>query len=135
MIMGFLAIWAGILLMLMLGEDGNRFISISLIFFGTLAVGVYFWMMKTTGSRVYKRLIDYHAPFVMSIKDDAILMNIKNEIYEMPWHELKKAVIVNDMILLYPTEKMFYIFPKEDFGVGEFDAFETMVKEKVQQIF
>ncbi|MEP7128105.1 MAG: YcxB family protein [Chitinophagales bacterium] len=135
MIMGFLAIWAGLLLFLILGKDGNRFLSASLIFSGIVAIGIYFWLMQTTGARVYKRLAEYRAPFVMTINNEAILMTIHENTYEMPWKELMKALILPDMILLYPTEKMFYIFPKENFKAGEFDAFETMVREKVAAIF
>lgn len=135
MIMGFLAIWAGILLFLILGNEGSRFLSISLIFFGVLAIGIYYWMMKTTGSRVYKKLTGYHAPFIMAINNQAVLMTIREETYEMPWPEIKKALIADDMILLYPTERMFYIFPRQNFAETEFLEFEQLVREKVTTIF
>lgn len=135
MIMGFLAIWAGILLFLILGDEGSRFLSISLIFFGVLAIGIYYWMMKTTGSRVYKKLTGYHAPFIMAINNQAVLMTIREETYEMPWPEIKKALIADDMILLYPTERMFYIFPRQNFAETEFLEFEQLVREKVTAIF
>ena len=76
MLMGILAIWAGLLLFVILGSDGNRFLSLSLVLSGILAIGIYFWLMKTTGTRVYKRLKDYHEPFLMEINNDNIEMTI-----------------------------------------------------------
>lgn len=134
MIMGLLAIWSGLLLFAILGDEGNRFLSISLIMSGLVAVGVYFWMMKTTGTRVYKRLKDYHEPFDMEIGHESIFMTIHNNTYEMPWFELKKALVVPDMILLYPTERMFYIFPRSSFKDQDYESFEAMVKEKLEVI-
>lgn len=135
MLMGILAIWAGLLLFVILGSDGNRFLSFSLVLSGILAIGIYFWLMKTTGTRVYKRLKDYHEPFLMEINNENIEMTIGGSTYEMPWTALKKALIVPDMILLYPTEKMFYIFPKNNFEDGKYADFEILVREKVNAIF
>ena len=135
MLMGILAIWAGLLLFVILGSDGNRFLSFSLVLSGILAIGIYFWLMKTTGARVYKRLKDYHEPFLMEINNDNIQMTIGGSTYEMPWTALKKALIVPDMILLYPTEKMFYIFPKNNFEDGKYEDFEILVREKVNEVF
>lgn len=135
MLMGILAIWAGLLLFVILGSDGNRFLSFSLVLSGILAIGIYFWLMKTTGTRVYKRLKDYQEPFLMEINNENIEMTIGGSTYEMPWTALKKALIVPDMILLYPTEKMFYIFPKNNFEDGKYADFEILVREKVNAIF
>lgn len=135
MLMGILAIWAGLLLFVILGADGNRFLSISLVLSGILAIGIYFWLMKTTGARVYKRLKDYHEPFLMEINNEHIQMTISGSTYEMPWTVLKKALIVPDMILLYPTERMFYIFPKSNFEEGQYEEFEVLVREKISAVF
>lgn len=135
LLMGFLAIWAGLLLFLILGKDGNRFLSFSLLLSGILVIGIYYRLMKTTGSRVYKRLKDYHDSFVITVNDESILLSLRENTYEMPWVEIKKAIIATDVILLYPSERMFYIFPKENFVDGDYAAFETMVREKISAIY
>lgn len=135
LLMGFLAIWAGLLLFLILGKDGNRFLSLSLLLSGILVIGIYYRLMKTTGSRVYKRLQDYHDPFVITVNPASILLSIRENTYEMPWAEIKKAIIATDIILLYPSERMFYIFPKENFADDDYAAFESMVREKISAIY
>ncbi len=132
--MGFLAVWAGLLLFLILGKDGNRFLSFSLLLSGLLVIGIYYRLMKTTGTRVYRRLKDYHEPFDISVNDESIHLSVHENTYDMPWTELKKALIATDMILLYPSEKMFYIFPKENFSEGDYAVFETMVRQKIAAI-
>lgn len=135
MLMGLLAIWAGLLLLLILGKDGNRFLSISLIISGCIVIGIWFWLMRNTGKRVFKRLAKYHDPMVMTIDEQAIIMTIQSENYELPWADIKKALITADMILLYPTERMFYIFPEANFKNADFTEFESLVRKKVAAIF
>ena len=71
----------------------------------------------------------------MQIGDEKIEMTIRGTIYEMPWKDIKKAIVKPDMILLYPTETMFYIFPQKNFKGDEFSGFEKLVREKTQKIY
>lgn len=135
LILGFMAGWAGLLLLLILGKEGNKFLSISLIFSGVIAIIIYFWMLKTIGKRVYKKIPQYHDPFMIAINDQLILMTIHGETFELPWESIKKAVVTNNNVLLYPTDRMFYIFPKRNFSNNEFEEFEELVRNKVPAIF
>lgn len=135
MILGFLSIWAGLLLFLILGKDGNKFLSISLVAFGLIAIAVYYWMMKTIGKRVYKKLTGYRDPFEIDINPQSINMTIRQTSYAIPWEDVTKAVIAPDVILLYPTDRMFYIFPKNNFDGNEFEGFAQLVMEKVTEIY
>ena len=134
-ILGIMAIWAGVLLYLILGENGNKFLSLSLVVFGVVAIGIYFWMIRSIGKRVYKKLKNYHDPIPMQIGDKSILMTIGGETYEMPWNDIKKAVIDNGLILLYPTERVFYIFYRDHFKERQFEQFEEWVRQRVTPIF
>ena len=135
MILGFLSIWAGLLLFLILGKDGNKFLSISLVAFGLIAIAIYYWMMKTIGKRVYKKLTGYRDPFVIDINPQNINMTVRETSYEIPWEDVKKALIAPELILLYPTDRMFYIFPKNNFEGNEFEGFEQLVRRKVTEIY
>jgi hypothetical protein len=53
----------------------------------------------------------------------------------MPWADIKKAVVTADIILLYPTERMFYIFPEKNFQPGDFPEFEKLVREKAGKVY
>ena len=134
-ILGFMAIWAGVLLYLILGENGNKFLSLSLVVFGVMAIGIYFWMIRTIGKRVYKKLKNYHDPIPIQIGEESILMTIGGETYEMPWIDIKKAVIDNGLILLYPSERVFYIFYRDHFKERQFEQFEEWVRQRVTHIF
>jgi hypothetical protein len=133
--LGVLAVWSGGLLFLILGKEGNKLLSISLIILGAGSILTYYVIMRTLGKRVYNRLTDYHDPFIIEIEDDHILMKIKDSSFEMPWQEIKKAVITSEIVLLYPTDRMFYIFPKNNFMESEFEGFKMLVTEKVSSVF
>ena len=135
MVLGFMAIWAGLLLFLILGKEGNRFLSFSLIIFGIVAIAIYYRMLKTTGNRVYKRLKDYHDPITVTINDETIDLNIHDQLYEMPWADITKAIVTDDIVLLYPSESMFYIFPAKNFKEEDFAGFGEMIRSKVEHIF
>ncbi len=92
-------------------------------------------MMKTIGKRVYKKIPQYHDPFMIAITDELILMTIHEQAYELPWEDVKKAVITDKHVLLYPSDRMFYIFPKGNFNKNEFEEFEGLVRKKVPAIF
>ncbi|MBA2407316.1 MAG: YcxB family protein [Chitinophagales bacterium] len=133
--LGMLAVWSGLLLFLILGKEGNKFLSISLMVTGAGAMLAYYIIMRTLGKRVYNRLSAYHDPFVIEIEENHIRMNIKDSHLKIPWAEIKKAVISPEIVLLYPTDRMFYIFPKSNFQENEFDYFKKLVSEKVPSVF
>jgi len=133
--LGLLAAWAGILLSLVKGGGRNLWYSVPLIVYGVVAVILHFYISKTIGRRAFKKLKDYHEPFSISVNEEGLIIEIKMKQYEVPWDNLKKALIADELILLYPNDAVFFIFPKENFSGNEFDEFEMIVKEKVGKVF
>jgi hypothetical protein len=135
LILGLLAAWAGVLLALVKGGGNNLWYSVPLILYGIVAIAIHFFMTKTIGKRAFKKLIDYHDPFSISIGEDGLIIEIKAKQYEVPWSNLKKALIPDELILLYPSDAVFFIFPRGNFSENEFDEFRKIVREKVEKVF
>ena len=135
LILGLLAVWAGVLLALVKGGGNNLWYSIPLITYGLIAIAIHFFMTKTIGKRAFKKLKDYHEPFSMSIEEEGLIIEIKAKQYEVPWSNLKKALITDELILLYPSDAVFFIFPRGNFSGSEFEEFKMLVREKVQKVF
>ena len=109
--------------------------SVPLIVYGVFAIILHFYISKTIGKRAFKKLKDYHEAFSISVDEDGLIIEIKEKQYEVPWGNLKKALITDELILLYPNDAVFFIFPKENFSGNEFEEFERMTREKVAQIY
>lgn len=135
LILGLLAAWAGLLLALVKGGGNNLWFSIPLITYGVIAIAIHFYMAKTIGKRAFKKLKDYHDPFSISTGEDGLIIEIKTKQYEVPWGNLKKALITDELILLYPNDVVFFIFPRENFSGNEFEEFKVQVQEYVPKIF
>src|SRR6476619_3763268 len=73
LILGLLAVWAGVLLALVKGGGNNLWYSVPLILYGGVAIGVHFFMTRTIGKRAFKKLKDYQDPFTISIGEDGLV--------------------------------------------------------------
>jgi len=133
--LGLLSAWAGLLLLLVKGGGINLWYSVPLMVYGVIAIMAHFFMMKTIGKRTYKKLSDYHDPMTIEINDEKISFSIHDAVNEIPWSNFIKALIADDMVLLYPSEKVFFIFPKKNFQPNEFSEFEKITREKIQNSF
>jgi len=135
LILGLLAVWAGLLLALVKGGGNNLWYSVPLITYGVVAIAIHFYITKTIGKRAIKKLKDYQDPFSITIGEDGLTIEIKAKQYEVPWGNFKKALIADELILLYPNDSVFFIFPRENFSENEFDEFKRQVQEKIQKVF
>ncbi len=43
--------------------------------------------------------------------------------------------MTEELILLYPIDAVFFIFPRVNFSANEFDEFRNKVKENVAKVF
>ncbi|MFI5135145.1 MAG: YcxB family protein [Chitinophagales bacterium] len=133
--LGLLSAWAGLLLLLVKGGGINLWFSIPLIVYGIVAITSNFFMTKTIGKRTYKKLADYHDPMTIEIDDEKISISIRDAVNEIPWSNFTKALITDEMILLYPSDKVFFIFPKKNFSGDEYAGFCELVKTKIEKTF
>ncbi|MEO5673687.1 MAG: YcxB family protein [Chitinophagales bacterium] len=135
LILGLLSAWAGLLLLLIKGGGKNLWYSVPLIIYGIVAIILHFYISRTVGKRAFKKLKQYHEPFSISADDDGLIIEIKNKQYEVPWNGLKKALMTDDLILLYPNDAVFFIFPRVNFSANGFDEFRNKVKENIEKVF
>jgi len=135
LILGLLSLWAGLLLLLVKGSGSGLWYSVPLIAYGVIAVIIHFYISKTIGKRAYKKLTAYHDPFSISIDNEGLIIEIKTKQYELPWTDIKKALLTKDHIMLYPSDAVFFIFPAENFRGNEFAEFEELIREKVNKVY
>ena len=135
LVLGLLAVWAGLLLLLVKGGGRNLWYSIPLMVYGLIAVAIHFYVSKTIGKRAYKKLVEYHDPFSITVHDAGLFIEIKNSEYEVPWSGIRKALLTGELTLLYPNDAVFFIFPKENFPANEYFEFAKIVKEKTAKVF
>ncbi len=135
LILGLFSVWAGILLLLVKGGGNNLWYSVPLIVYGLIAVIIHFYIARTIGRRAFKKLKDYHNPFSILIKDEGLTIEIMGNEYPVPWQDIKKALITPELILLYPSDAVFFIFPKENFSAHDFESFSKLVQENNEKIF
>ena len=134
LIFGILSAWAGLLLLLVKGGGNNLWYSVPLIVYGVIAVVLHFYTNRTIGKRAFKKLKEYHNPFTIKIDEEGIEISIHAQPYSLPWNKILKALITEEMILLYPSDKVFFIFPKENFSGNEYEDFAKTVSEKVEKV-
>ena len=135
LILGILSAWSGLLLLLVKGGGKNLWYSVPLIIYGVVAVILHFYTNRTIGKRAFKKLKDYHDPFTMRIDESGVEISIGEQPYALQWDKIQKALLTDEMILLYPNDKVFFIFPEENFTPQDFSDFRIMAKERVSKTF
>lgn len=95
---------------------------------------MHFIMMRNMGKRAFKRLSKYKEPFYFTIDENGFSMKYEEAENYFQWNELSRAALSDKMILLYPTDKMFFIFPRADFSENDFDLFSSRVKAGVKVV-
>jgi len=133
--LGLLSAWAGVLLLLVKGGGNNLWFSLPLILYGIIAVISHIRLTRTIGKRAYKKLSDYHDPMTMEIGEENVSLIIGDHRNVIPWSDFKKALITEEMVLLYPNEKIFFIFPEKNFAGEEYSSFCELVKTKVEKVY
>jgi hypothetical protein len=124
-----------VLLLLIQGGGKHFWYSAPLIVYGAIAILIHYLQSKKVGKRAYKKLKDYHDPMEMQILEEAVVIVIREHRNDIPWSEFKKALITEEMILLYPRDTVFFIFPKQKFTREEYAAFSELVKRKVNPVY
>jgi hypothetical protein len=131
--LGLLSAWAGVLL-LIASQGKNLWYGIPLVIYGVFAVASHFYMKRNIGQRAFTKLSDYHDPMTIEIDEDLVAITIRDHRNEIPWADLKKGIITDQMILLYPNDKVFFIFPKERFSGDDYSDFTALVKRKIEKL-
>jgi hypothetical protein len=131
---GILLLWCGTLLILIEGKGANLFVIIPIMIFALCGIVMHLIMMRRIGKRAFKKLSKYREPFFFTIDENGFSMKYEESENYFLWNDLSKAAISDKMILLYPTDKMFFIFPKDGFSETDFDLFSSWVKTGVKLV-
>jgi hypothetical protein len=99
------------------------------VVFGFIAIAYYFWQYGTIGRRMFKKLPDFHSPFHYEISDQGIKTTSKTIDSDVKWDHYKRAIITDDMVLLYPNNLRYNLFPKRFFSGNDFDLLCTLIRE------
>lgn len=132
--LGILSAWAGLLL-LVAGGGKNLWYGVPLMLYGAFAVTGHFYLGRNIGKRAYAKLKAYHGPMQMEIGEQEVVITVDDNRNAIPWSAFIKALIADEMVLLYPNEKVFFIFPKNRFEHEGYAAFTDLVKSKIAKVF
>jgi hypothetical protein len=131
--LGLLSAWAGILL-LIAGDGNNLWYGLPLILYGLFAVGSHYYMRRSIGKRAYAKLSAYHGILDIEISEANVSITVSHHRNEIPWADFKKALVTDEMVLLYPNDKVFFIFPKNRFAGTDYGDFIEMVERKIPKV-
>jgi hypothetical protein len=98
------------------------------VIFGVLAIIYHFWQYATIGKRMFKKLPDFKHAFHYVITDEGIQTASATASSEVKWEHYHKAIITDDLILLYPNKFRYNLFPKRFFLERDFKALYTKIK-------
>jgi hypothetical protein len=136
LILGIVLVVIGLLLFLLNWyKPDTDFLSLFLRWFfvtyGIVVVGFYFWSMHTIGKRMFKKMPDFQHPYTYTITEQGIVTKGKEILSVVEWGHFKKYVADDEMILLYPNELRFHLFPKKYFSGDDYALFKDWVEKRV----
>jgi len=130
-VFGVLLIVLGVLMIVLKSVFNNaNWLPVFYIVFGATTTIYHFWQYGTMGKRIYKKLPDFQQPFDYTISDDGIATKSTSMSSDVKWDHYKKAVITDDILLLYPNKFRFNLFPKRFFKENDFE----LLKNKIESL-
>ena len=99
---------------------------------GIITICYYYWMYKTMGKRMFKKMPDFSNEYHYDFSNEGINIKSKTIDSDVKWDYYKSALISNDIILLYPNKLRFNLFPKQNFSQEQYDWLISIIKSKIK---
>jgi len=99
---------------------------------GIITICYYYWMYKTMGKRMFKKMPDFSNEYHYDFSNEGINIKSKTIDSDVKWDYYKSALISNDIILLYPNKLRFNLFPKQNFSQEQYDWLISIIKSKIE---
>jgi len=99
---------------------------------GIITICYYYWMYKTMGKRMFKKMPDFSNEYHYDFSNEGINIKSKTIDSDVKWDYYKSALISNDIILLYPNKLRFNLFPKQNFSQKQYDWLISIIKSKIE---
>jgi len=121
-------------------SDAKKGIFGSNAWMGIAYIGIaiaYFLYMRhrrvNTGRQLIK-LLGTNSAFKMMINDEEVVTELPNGKLEHTWDTFHKALISNNLVLLYQPNLSFTMLDRSFFALGEFEQFKKMVTLHVPSV-
>lgn len=111
--------------------ETSMLLGVVYIILGVISLCYCFWIYKTMGKRMFKKMPDFSNEFHYDFSNDGINIKSKTICTDVKWEYYKHAIISDDMILLYPNKLKFNIFPKRNFSNEQYNCLADKIKSKI----
>ncbi len=103
--------------------------------FAVLYLGIYFFVVipwRTNRSYRQNRFLDHKDEY----RIDETGIHTKSDLgtSDMPWDHFHKWKESKRLLLLYPTDTMYLLFPRRLFDAEGWEAFRTLAREKLKKL-
>lgn len=98
-----------------------------------MSAGYYFWMnyrREHAGKQLLKSL-GTHTHFTMDVDDVQLVTHLGDTTYQHEWPAFMKAIISNNIVLLYQQNQSFSMFHLSFFNNDNFSHFKQLVRNQV----
>lgn len=133
LILGVILVILGFILVLLQSITGLiTWVSWFFVGYGLLVMFYYYWRINRMGKVAFKKLIEFHYPFIFTFTADGVQTVGKTVSSTNTWEHYQSALLRPDMLLLYPNKLRFILLPKKYFKDEEFEQINAWMKEKVK---
>jgi len=99
--------------------------------YGVALIFYYFIRLYTMGKRFFKKLPEFSNNFTYVFSEEGISVTGVKLSSNLKWNHFRSALITNELVLLYPNEIRFNIFPKKYFIDNQYEQFVQLVKKNI----
>jgi len=101
-----------------------------------IAIAYFFYMRHrrvNTGKQLIK-LLGSNSNFKMQITDEKLVTDLSSGTLDHPWSIFHRALISNNLVLLYQPNLSFTMLERSFFANGDFDHLQKMTKQHVTDV-
>ena len=91
----------------------------------------WFVQMPARTRSVYRQQIEAQSELVCTLEEDYFGLEHKNGYVKKPWGEFQRWTLSEDLILVFLTDRAYFLIPKDQLSEEEWKSVVTMMKRKL----
>lgn len=131
--LGYVFIVGGLLILIVNSYHNTfNFFPFISIAYGILIFFLHYWRYKNIGKRLFKKMLEFRFPFQYEFSEEGVKIEGYNISTKVKWNYFQKAIVSDNLILLFPNRFRFNFFPRKYFSETDYVLLSNLVKKNIK---
>lgn len=91
----------------------------------------WFVQMPSRTRKLYRQQIEVQSELTCTLEEEHFGIEHKNGFVKKPWGEFRRWMLSDDLILIFPTDRAYFLIPKHQLSEEEWNETVAMMERKL----